>query len=50
MRRVVIVGGGITGLAAAWALRQTSAPQRSYFWKKVTVWEDASIPNILTVS
>jgi len=26
MRRVVIVGGGITGLAAAWALRQTSAP------------------------
>ena len=26
MKRVVIVGGGITGLAAAWALRQTSAP------------------------
>lgn len=26
MRRVAIVGGGITGLAAAWALRQTSAP------------------------
>ncbi len=26
MRRVVIIGGGITGLAAAWALRQTSAP------------------------
>lgn len=26
MRRVVIIGGGVTGLAAAWALRQTSAP------------------------
>ena len=26
MKRVVIVGGGITGLAAAWALRQSSAP------------------------
>ncbi|MXY07629.1 MAG: protoporphyrinogen oxidase [Rhodothermaceae bacterium] len=26
MKRVVIVGGGITGLAAAWELRQTSAP------------------------
>ena len=26
MRRVVIVGGGITGLAAAWALRRTPAP------------------------
>ncbi len=26
MKRVVIVGGGITGLAAAWELRQISAP------------------------